>query len=57
VKITEEVKVSMSEQKGATDDFGEALRGMRTFHSTTRSVRSHIENLGELITAQKRSRS
>jgi methyl-accepting chemotaxis protein len=50
VKITEEVQISMSEQKGATDDFGGALRGLRDLSLDNKSsVGIHVETMSKMI--------
>ncbi len=50
VKITDEVKVSMSEQKRATDEFNSALIELRNQSIDNKeSIKKHIVNLNELI--------
>ncbi len=54
VKITDEVKLSMTEQKGATDDFGEALRHLRDlFIENKDNIKSHLLNMNELIASME----
>jgi hypothetical protein len=50
VKITEEVKIAMIEQKNATDDFTGALTQLRDLSLENKeNVKKHLDNLNSLM--------
>jgi methyl-accepting chemotaxis protein len=57
VKITEEVKIAMGEQKQATDEFNVTLHDLKnTVLQSKENVKSHLENMNALISAQNEVR-
>jgi methyl-accepting chemotaxis protein len=58
VRITEDVKNSMVEQKNATEEFNKSLRDLRDLSLQNKgNVKSHVDNLTALISSLEQMKS